>query len=71
MNQKDVSSLIDLFTIMDLNNDKELSKEEFIHGMLNIDHLDITEIEVRRMFDSIDVEGKGYITGPDFQRVFF
>ena len=69
MNQKDHNSLIHLFDRMDLNHDKKLSRDEFITGMLSINHLDVTDIEVKRMFDSIDVDNKGYITGPEFLKV--
>ena len=54
---------------MDVNGDGRLTKNEFTNGILGIEHWDITEIEVSRMFDSIDVENKGYITRFEFQKV--
>lgn len=67
--QKDIPSLNDLYHLMDVNGDGKLTKEEFTNGILGIEHWDITEIEVSRMFDSIDIENRGYITRSEFQKV--
>jgi Ca2+-binding EF-hand superfamily protein len=67
--QNDNPSLSNLFVLMDVNGDGKLTKQEFTNGILGIEHWDITEIEVSRMFDSIDIEEKGYITRSEFQKV--
>ncbi len=69
MLNKEIPSLNYLFALMDANGDGQITKEEFFRGILGIEHLDITEIEVGRMFDSLDLEHKGYITRPEFHKV--
>jgi Ca2+-binding EF-hand superfamily protein len=69
MKQNDNPSLSNLFVLMDVNGDGKLTRKEFTNGILAIEHWDITEIEVSRMFDSIDVEEKGYMTRLEFQKV--
>lgn len=71
MGQKDNPSLDNLFLLMDVNGDGTLTKEEFMNGILDVEHWDITEIEVSRMFDSIDVGKRGYITRSEFNKVIY
>jgi hypothetical protein len=66
--QKDNTSLDYLFVTMDVNGDGKLTKEEFRNGILGIGHWDMTEIEVSRMFHSIDTEERGYITHSEFEK---
>lgn len=62
------SGLYELFQTIDTNNDGRISRDEFISGLVNIPHIDVSDTEAGRMFDSLDTTGTGFVTYNDFQK---
>ena len=66
LNEKDINDLNKLFEIFDLNNDGQISFEEFQHVFLNNKYTNIKEDEVREIFNSIDTDKNGKIDYTEF-----
>mmetsp|Transcript_2746 Transcript_2746/g.4127 ORF Transcript_2746/g.4127 Transcript_2746/m.4127 type:complete len:779 (+) Transcript_2746:248-2584(+) len=62
----DVESLKSFFDAIDVNHDMHLTEEEFVNGLNNMPHVDIREVEARRLFSNITKENEGYITVEEF-----
>lgn len=54
------------FKALDGNNDGNMSREEFVTGLMSLKEIDITEIECERLFTVIDEANSGVVTSDNF-----
>ena len=66
LNEKDINDLNKLFETFDLNNDGQISFEEFQQVLLNNKYTCIKQDEIREIFDSIDTDKNGKIDYTEF-----
>ena len=66
LNENDINDLYKLFEIFDIDNDGQISFEEFHHVLLNIKNGGIKTDEIRDIFDSIDTDKNGKIDYTEF-----
>ena len=66
LNEKDVNDLNKLFEIFDIDNDGQISFEEFQHVLLNNKNTGIKQDEIREIFNSIDTDKNGKIDYTEF-----
>ena len=66
LNENDIIDLYKLFEIFDINNDGQISFEEFHQVLLNIKNDGIKIDEIKEIFDSIDTDKNGKIDYTEF-----
>jgi len=66
VSKEDVKNIRDLFNILDLDKDGRLTIEEIKKGVKDVKFLVITEAEMQRIIDLIDIDGNGYIEYQEF-----
>ena len=66
LNENDIRDLNKLFETFDINNDGQISFEEFQQALLNIKYNGIKQEEIKEMFTSIDTDKNGKIDYTEF-----
>ena len=66
LNENDIRDLNKLFETFDINNDGQISFEEFQQALLNIKYNGIKQDEIKEMFTSIDTDKNGKIDYTEF-----
>jgi calcium-dependent protein kinase len=66
LNENDINDLNKLFETFDLDNDGQISFEEFQHVLLNFKSNEIMEHEIKEIFNSLDTDKNGKIDYTEF-----
>ena len=66
LNENDINDLNKLFEIFDINNDGQISFEEFQHVLLNIKCNGTKQEEIKELFSSMDTDKNGKIDYTEF-----
>lgn len=66
VNKEESVRLTELFRALDLNGDGKLSQEEIRSGMNRSTELVNTELDMKLLFDSVDIDNSGFIDYTEF-----